>query len=103
MKKIDIPSGVKTIPIECFHRCFELSDITLHDGLEKIDFLAFDSCHSVKEIRIPSTVTDICINAFSNCISLEHLIISKELYCKIKPDFDKIFTYCYNLKNIETY
>lgn len=92
---------VELIPIECFHREFKLKNLRLPNNLKKIDFLAFDSCYELEELWIPDSVQELQYCAFSNCSTLKTIHLSKELYAKIKPEFDKIFTNCFNIETID--
>ncbi len=64
VESVDIPGSVKTIGNKAFYYCRELSDVTLHEGLERIDAEAFYKCGSITEITIPSTCKTVGANAF---------------------------------------
>ena len=63
MKSIEIPGTVKTIGFDAF-RISSLNKVVIHDGVEKIDLQAFDSCIYLRKITIAKSVADIHSNAF---------------------------------------
>ncbi|MBR5565006.1 MAG: leucine-rich repeat protein [Roseburia sp.] len=71
IKKITIPSGVKTIGEGTFSACDGLSDIILPDSLEEIGSYAFSNCAGIEKIKIPEKVTRINTGTFSNCGDIE--------------------------------
>lgn len=64
LKRINIPSTVKSIPKEAFMNCEELTHVELSKGLESISAEAFRNCSSLHHIRIPSSCTIIMHGAF---------------------------------------
>jgi len=79
LKRIIIPSSVKTIGSNVFHRCRKLEEVILFEGLREIGSHAFDGCKVLKRINIPSTVTHIRDNAFAWCGQLEDIELSEGL------------------------
>ena len=71
---IDVPKGTTVIGTYAFAYCFELSAVTLHDGLETIEASAFSRDAALKSIEIPSTVTAVSSNAFYACTGLEKVV-----------------------------
>ncbi len=93
---IKIPSGVTTIPNDCFSKCSSLESVkipegvtdigsaafsgcnlkalTLPESLEKIKGLAFEDNRSLKSVNIPAKVKTIEQQAFYNC-GLTELVI----------------------------
>ena len=65
-----VPSSVKRIGIAAFDGA-GLVEITLNEGLEKIEWRAFEECKQLKEIIIPQSVKLIDGEAFQECPALE--------------------------------
>lgn len=59
LRSIKTPYTITFLPDGCFQRCSNLTNIVLHDGLEKIRKDVFRGCTALKEVRIPNTVTKI--------------------------------------------
>ena len=90
-----VPDTVKTISRQAFIENTELEVLHLHEGLEKIEQMAFIEC-GIKEITIPYSVCEIGRGAFCRCKKLEKITISN-------PDTkvsDHAFDGCINLKEI---
>ena len=60
---IDIPGSVKEIGASAFEGCWNLSDITLHEGLEKLGDRCFYNCPA-KDVTIPESVKEIGADCF---------------------------------------
>lgn len=52
--------------------------VELQEGLEQIDYYAFEYCSSLEHIRIPSTITEIEPRMFRGCCSLSVVAFSNE-------------------------
>lgn len=94
---------MKTICKGAFASCSYLENVTLHDGLETIDFAAFYRCKSLKSIVIPNTVTTMGNSAFSECDRLESVSLSTNLKRIEYGSFEKCtsLTTITNFENIE--
>lgn len=77
VKKCILPLSTKSIN---YFDCFELEEIELPDGLEKIEHQAFFDSKKLQCVRIPASVKYIGACAFGDCDSL--------WYIKINPDAD---------------
>ena len=64
---------------EAFQRCYNLKEVILHEGLQKIGWRAFQFCSSLSSITLPSTITDIGNYAFSFCRNLRDVILNEGL------------------------
>lgn len=72
---IDIDREVKKIGIYAFWAQPELTEISIPDGVEKIDF-SFSSCLNLKKVEIPKSVLEIDSNCFGESDNnLEEIIV----------------------------
>ena len=62
-----VPSDVKTIGEYAFAENENLTGIDLHEGLEKIDYAAFENCYDMDFVSIPRSVKEIGEYAFFLC------------------------------------
>lgn len=58
LKSIDIPASVTTLGRWIFQECYNLKNVTLHEGLATLSPSTFYGC-GISEIQIPTTVTEI--------------------------------------------
>ncbi len=96
LKKVTLPSTLKTIDEYTFSSCPALESIEIPNGVTEIKEGAFKSCESLVSIEIPKSVTNIADWLFDSCSFLESVTI---------PDsIEKIgyaaFGGCFNLKEI---
>ncbi len=70
--KVVLPSTVKSIGMDVFSWSYNLSEIKLNEGLERIDSYAFYCCTSLISITIPATVAgSYGYNWFGGCSGLD--------------------------------
>ena len=77
IRKITIPSNVKSIGSEAFKNCHQLEEVILHEGLEKIESCAFERCENLVQITIPQSVKLLDVGAFSYCKGLKQIVVSE--------------------------
>ena len=70
LTSITIPNGVTNIGNSTFADCNSLTSITIPDSVTSVDWRAFYHCKSLTSLIIPSSVTSIDIYAFSGCDNL---------------------------------
>ena len=70
LKKVVLPSTVKTIGESAFYGCQSLEEINLPDGLLTIGKAAFQSCVKLKKVELPEGILAISDNTFYNCAAL---------------------------------
>ena len=75
LKEINIPTGMKTIPVRLFSCCNSLETINIPSSVEIIGADAFFSCKKLVNVNIPNSVTYIGPGAFSLCISIKSISI----------------------------
>ena len=78
VRKVVIPASVKKIEEGAFEECENLTNIILHDGIEKIKNNWFTRI-PVKQIIIPKSVKMIGNGAFSECMNLVSIILQEGL------------------------
>ena len=66
---------VKTIAVSGFEDCYEITSITIPDGITAIGAMAFDDCTSLQSITIPNSVNEIGKEAFKGCKALASITI----------------------------
>ena len=69
---INLPNSVAYIGDHGFFRS-GIKKIKLPSSLKTINFQLFTSCLSLEEVIIPSSITEITNSAFSNCIKLNNI------------------------------
>ena len=66
IKSVSIPASVKVIGNNAFSRCNYLAKVTIAEGLQTIEYGAFNDCYDLEEIDLPTSVTYIGDSAFEN-------------------------------------
>ncbi|WP_454970216.1 leucine-rich repeat domain-containing protein [Eubacterium sp.] len=113
LKKIIIPSSVKTIGNEAFSNS-GIVDLVIPDSVNLIENGAFDNCKNLKKVKVGNGVNR--IETFSNCKNLESIEFgnSVEYICSsygeslktvvlpksLKQIGSNTFENCYNLKDV---
>lgn len=96
IKKVILPSTLKSIGICAFDGCSKLTEINLPEGLKTIGNYAFANCKALKSIEIPNTVESMGFSVFGGCINLKTASIPSSL--KTIPS--GIFTNCSSLTTV---
>lgn len=96
LKKVTLPSTLKTIDEYTFSSCPALESIEIPNGVTEIKEGAFKSCESLVSIEIPKSVTNIADWLFNSCTSLESITIPDS----VTSIGDGTFVCCSSLKNI---
>ena len=81
---------------EVFHGCTSLKQINLPEGLETIEYGAFEFCSSLANIVFPKTLSDIGPDAFARCRSLIEVVFPDSL----KSLGHAAFMSCRNLQRV---
>lgn len=79
LKKVVLPSTLKSIGYSAFYGCTNLTEINLPNGLQTIGNYAFYKCKSLKSIEIPNSVVSLGSNVFEECSQLETVSTSMGL------------------------
>lgn len=96
LKKVVLPSTLKTIDESVFYNCPALESIEIPNGVTEIKRFAFEKCESLVSVEIPKSVTSIGDWAFESCTSLESITIPDS----VTSIGDGAFVCCSSLKNI---
>ena len=90
IREITIPEGISEIKDDTFNHCEKLEKITLPSSLKSIGLFAFNYCEKLKTITLPSTLKSVGSNAFLYCPLLTvNYKGSKADWKKIKIDDEK--------------
>ena len=118
LESVILPPTIETIEDDAFHKCPSLASINIPEGVKSIGSYAFAGASALTEIAIPQSVTTIGENAFAatglhsiiipegvavieyatfyNCKSLNSIVLPST----ITSIDDRVFDYCYELKEI---
>lgn len=96
LKKVVLPSTLKTIDESVFYNCPALESIEIPNGVTEIKRFAFEKCESLVSVEIPKSVTSIGDWAFESCTSLESITIPDS----VTSIGANAFVCCSSLKNI---
>lgn len=69
LQKIVIPKSVKTIEYKAFEKS-GCTEVVLSEGVQDIEYWAFNDCNRLSKIVVSSTVVNICYNSFVACDNL---------------------------------
>ena len=71
LKSAYIPENL-TVVREMFSSCYALKDVTIEEGVDKIELDAFSSCRALETLTVPSSVSKIDA-PFFGCSSLREV------------------------------
>ncbi len=74
LEKITIPDSVTSIGMQAFNGC-TFEEITIPDGVTKINDGLFMFCSSLKKVNLPENLISIGAQAFYDCINLSEISI----------------------------
>lgn len=97
LESVSLPSSLREIASRAFDGMYNLQQISLPDGLEKIGDYAFYNCRALEEIELPSSLIEIGYWAFSRCFNLKRINIPSSV-TKIG---DNPFYDCNSLASVE--
>lgn len=79
LETISIPNSVTSIDFCIFAGCENLTSVKLSTGCKEIPSKAFLDCKSLKTITIPSSYTSVASMAFSGCTNLTTVVCRSNL------------------------
>ena len=97
IRKIDLPSSLKTIDSYAFYTCWKLSEIDIPEGTETIARDAFSFCNVLSDVKLPSTLKELGENAFYSCENIETV----EIPGSVEQIGDSVFKACSGLKTVK--
>ena len=74
-----IPYGVKTIGSYAFSRCYNLTEIKMHNTVTIINAYAFENCWGLENIRLSDNLKILRKKALANCFSLKYIDLPSSL------------------------
>jgi len=117
LARVVLPEKIKEIPKLLFSDCYNLKEITIPDGVTKIEERAF-YWSGIENINLPTTLQTIGKEAFSECNYLKSIILPPNLKTIEERAFscsklesvnlpssvvtlgESVFEYCYSLKSV---
>ena len=76
---ITIPEGVTHMGFGAFQYCTSLEQVAIPEGVTSIENWTFGYCSALTEMTIPGSVTSIGDNAFYKCVSLDQVTIPESV------------------------
>lgn len=120
LKRIEIPSTVRSISSSAFTGCYSLESISIPEGFTTFKNYTFQNCFSLNEVHLPSSLTDLGNYTFQSCRALKNIEIpdgvsklgsyvfdgcqaleSVELPSSISSIEPYAFQNCYSLKEVK--
>lgn len=87
---------VSDIGVHAFSGNQSIKEIVIEDGIDSIEYSAFENCINLVNVKLPNSITSISSNVFRNCTNLENI----NLPDSIKYIGDSAFEGCKSLRNI---
>ena len=87
LKKVVLPSSLKTIGSYSFYDCANLEEVVLPDGLTNIEYEVFGDCKKLTKINIPSSVTSLSSWVFYRCTALKEIDLSTMVGVNTIPEY----------------
>lgn len=75
LTQVTIPGSITSLGDSLFTFCTSLTNVTILDGLTRIELGMFSNCTNLTSITIPNSVTSIEDSGFAYCISLTNITI----------------------------
>jgi len=79
LKTVALPTGITSLPSNCFDGCSLLSEVTLPTVITSIPNYCFQGCSALNPIDLPATVVSIGQYSFSGCSALTKITVSENL------------------------
>lgn len=93
---LTIPEDITRIGTEAFGNCEKLTDIILHDGVDKIFGGAFMNCTGLTELILPASARYINNGAFMGCTGLTSMVLPEGM----SAIYAFLFKDCTGLKEV---
>ena len=72
LTKIEIPGNIEVIGMNAFNGA-EIEEISIPEGVESINGLAFANCKALRKVWLPSTLDSLGAGIFNQALNLEHI------------------------------
>lgn len=90
LQSLQIPGTVRILKEGCFEECRYLEEVTIKEGLLKIEADVFHNCVSLRCVELPESILSIGEGAFLGCVSLKSVRIPASLrYASLEGVFEK--------------
>ncbi len=76
LKKVVLPSTLKSMDSYTFYQCANLEEVVIPEGLTNIGHQAFYECRKLSKVNVPSSITNLSSWAFYGCTSLKSIDLS---------------------------
>lgn len=76
LTSVSLPEGIVSIPHETFQNCRSLPDINIPESVTSIGAYVFAGCSALKYIRLPSGLTNLGLYSFQDCVGLEYAVFN---------------------------
>lgn len=96
LRKVILPDSIKSLGVEAFSRCKNLTSINLPEGIERLEKGCFYDCKKLANVTIPDSVVYIGRSAFNSCAALTSFRISSG----VEFVGEKAFLDCKNLATV---
>lgn len=96
LKEITLPEGVEKIEDESFGSCRDLEKITFGKNIKSVGRFAFVNCFNLKIINFNENLEELGDSAFSGCWNLKEVILPKNL----KYIHHLVFNECNKLEKV---
>ena len=77
LTELTLPNGITRIEESAFRGCRGLTELTLPSSVTSIGESAFSGCSGLTELTLPNSVTSIGNYAFSDCSGLEKITVDR--------------------------
>jgi hypothetical protein len=96
LSSVTIPNGVRFLGIDAFAGCFNLSSVTIPDGVTTLNANIFSGCYNLLKVNIPEGLTTINGSVFRDCYCLLNITIPNS----VTSINSQVFYNCYSLRKI---
>ena len=77
--ELNLHNDIQKIGASAFAGCIELQNVTLPSSLKSLGDYAFSGCDKIKQIVLPSELTYLGAGAFSGCSSLSSITLNEKI------------------------
>lgn len=97
MSQITLPNSINRIQYGAFMGCTGITSISIGDGVASIPTDAFGYCTALETVELPDTIKSIGDQAFEHCTSLEGVVLP----ASVETIGQDAFSFCSSLTTIE--